>query len=62
LLNLGAAHDAVGQPCWGDRLDFTGAGGTLDLTDPKGFWGEISGFTTDDSVLRKHAERMICMV
>ncbi len=31
------------------NIGFTG-GGTLDLTDPKGFWGEISGFATTDAV------------
>ena len=31
------------------NIGFTG-GGTLDLTDPKAFWGEISGFATTDAV------------
>ena len=31
------------------NIGFTG-GGTLDLTDPKAFWGEISGFATNDAV------------
>jgi hypothetical protein len=30
-------------------IGFTG-GGTLDLTDPKGFWGEISGFAASDTI------------
>jgi hypothetical protein len=30
-------------------IGFTG-GGTLDLTDPKAFWGEISGFAQNDAV------------
>ena len=30
-------------------IGFTG-GGTLDLADPKGFWGEISGFAPTDAV------------
>ena len=31
------------------NIGFTG-GGTLDLTDPKAFWGEISDFATTDAV------------
>ena len=31
------------------NIGFTG-GGTLDLTDPQAFWGEISGFATTDAV------------
>ena len=31
------------------NIGFTG-GGTLDLTDPQAFWGEISGFATTDVV------------
>ncbi len=31
------------------NIGFTG-GGTLDLTDPKAFWGEISGFATTDAI------------
>jgi hypothetical protein len=31
------------------NIDFTG-GGTLDLTDPNAFWGEISGFATSDAI------------
>jgi hypothetical protein len=34
----------------GDQnIGFTG-GGTLDLTDPTGFWGEISGFAATDTI------------
>ena len=31
------------------NIDFT-LGGTLYLTDPKGFWGEISGFAKNDAI------------
>jgi hypothetical protein len=31
------------------NVDFSG-GGTLDLTDPKAFWGEISGFAQPDTI------------
>lgn len=31
------------------NIGFSG-GGTLDLTDPKGFWGDISGFAKNDAI------------
>jgi hypothetical protein len=31
-------------------IQFSGSGGTLDLTDPKGFFGEMSNFASGDAV------------
>jgi hypothetical protein len=31
-------------------IQFAGSGGTLDLTDPKGFWGEMSNFAAGDAI------------
>jgi hypothetical protein len=42
---VGAAN-AVGS----QDIRFTGGGGTLDLTDPQAFWGEISGFAATDAI------------
>ena len=49
--DLGNSNAAVSSSeLLGDQnIGFTG-GGTLDLTDPKAFWGEISGFATTDTV------------
>ncbi len=34
----------------GQTIDFSGSNNVLDLTDPAGFSGSISGFTTSDTI------------